>query len=111
MLSPKRLINAYEMAHTEYKITLGMAAGLPVVASPQQSYLEAIEHRGGGIIANTPDEWRDALGRLAASPAMRCDIGSRARQTVTDCYTTPLIASRYLQLLRNLTGLSETATR
>ncbi len=42
IISPKRLINGYEMGHSEYKITLGMAVGLPAVASPQQSYIEAI---------------------------------------------------------------------
>ena len=42
IISPKRLINAYEMGHSEYKITLGMAIGLPAVASPQLSYVDAI---------------------------------------------------------------------
>src|SRR6059058_4532650 len=49
IVSPKRLVNGYELGHTEWKITLGMAVGLPAVASPQQSYVEAIGHRGGEI--------------------------------------------------------------
>ena len=36
IVSPKRLVNGYELGHTEWKITLGMAAGLPAAASPQQ---------------------------------------------------------------------------
>jgi glycosyltransferase involved in cell wall biosynthesis len=104
MLSPKRLINAYEMAHTEYKISLGMGVGLPAVASPQPSYVEAIGHRGGGIVADTLDEWRDALIRLVSSPALRGELGGLARQTVLEQYATPVIAARYEMLLRNLSG-------
>ena len=107
IISPKRLVNAYEMAHTEYKITLGMAVGLPAVASPQPSYVEAIGHRGGGLIADGPDEWRDALTRLVLSPGLRADLGARARETVADRYATPVVASTYLALLRSLVGLPQ----
>jgi glycosyltransferase involved in cell wall biosynthesis len=101
IISPKRLVNAYEMGHTEYKITLGMAVGLPAVASPQQSYREAIEHRGGGFICQTPREWSDALERLR-SPSLRADVGGRARQTVHEKYATPVVARQYLALLMKL---------
>lgn len=102
IVSPKRLINAYEMGHTEYKITLGMAVGLPAVASPQQSYVEAISYKGGGIIAGTSDEWRDSLVMLVKDPQLRADLGTKARQTVLDRYATPVVAREYLDLLRSL---------
>ena len=86
IVSPKRLVNGYELGHTEWKITLGMSAGLPAVASPQQSYVEAIEHRGGGIVADGDEEWRVALERLrgassatssVAGPGRRCSSAIR----------------------------------
>jgi glycosyltransferase involved in cell wall biosynthesis len=101
IISPKRLVNAYEMGHTEYKITLGMAVGLPAVASAQQSYREAIEHRGGGFICQTAGEWREALERLRR-PSLRADVGARARQTVHEKYATPVVARQYLALLLKL---------
>jgi glycosyltransferase involved in cell wall biosynthesis len=79
IVSPKRLVNGYELGHTEWKITLGMAAGLPAVASPQRSYVEAIEHRGGGIVADGAEEWRAALEQLR-DPAVRAELGERARR-------------------------------
>ena len=94
IVSPKRLVNGYELGHTEWKITLGMAAGLPAVASPQQSYVEAIEAGGGGIVADTAAEWRDALERLR-DPAVRAELGARARRTVEERYSTPVVARRY----------------
>jgi glycosyltransferase involved in cell wall biosynthesis len=101
IVSPKRLVSAYELGHTEWKITLGMAAGLPAVASPQQSYVEAIEHRGGGILAEVPDDWRAALERLR-DLAVRDELGRRARETVLERYSTPVVARQYAELLGTL---------
>jgi glycosyltransferase involved in cell wall biosynthesis len=102
IVSPKRLVNGYELGHTEWKITLGMAAGLAAVASPQQSYIEAIAHRGGGIIAAGPGEWWVALERLRDAD-FRAELGRRARETVVDRYSTPVIARQYAELLASLT--------
>jgi len=94
IVSPKRLVNGYELGHSEWKITLGMAAGLPAVASPQQSYVEAIDAHGGGIVADSPGEWRAAFERLR-DPAERAALGARARKTVEERYSTPVVARRY----------------
>ena len=102
IISPKRLINGYEMGHTEYKITLGMAVGLPAVASPQQSYVEAISYKGGGIIAETSEEWHEALELLVKDVQLRADLGAKARQTVLKRYATPVVAQQYLDLLLTL---------
>jgi glycosyltransferase involved in cell wall biosynthesis len=102
IISPKRLCNGYEMGHTEYKITLGMAVGLPAVASPQRSYVEAIGWDGGGMIADGADEWRDALRRLVDDHALRADLGARARRTVIERYSTPVVAQQYLRVLERL---------
>jgi glycosyltransferase involved in cell wall biosynthesis len=102
IISPKNLINGYEMGHTEYKITLGMACGLPAVASPQQSYQEAINHKGGGIIADTPEEWQAALQKLCSSSELRIQMGLAAQQTVKEQYATPVVAHQYLEVLQEL---------
>jgi glycosyltransferase involved in cell wall biosynthesis len=101
IVSPKRLVNGYELGHSEWKITLGMAAGLPAVASPQQSYVEAIEAHGGGIVADSPEEWRAAFERLR-DPAERADLGARARRTVEERYATPVVARKYGDFLETI---------
>jgi glycosyltransferase involved in cell wall biosynthesis len=101
IVSPKRLVNGYELGHTEWKITLGMAAGLPAVASPQRSYVEAIEHLGGGIVAEEGPEWREAFERLR-DRSVRAEMGERARRTVAERYSTPVVASAYRDLLVSL---------
>lgn len=102
ILSPKRLVNAYELGHTEWKITLGMACGLPAVASPQQSYVEAIEHLGGGRVAGSQEDWRRALAELTRDPRRREELGARARRTVRERYALPVVARRYLDVLEGL---------
>src|SRR5579883_1865380 len=94
IVSPRSLTNSYDLGHTEYKITLGMAAGLPAVASPQQAYVEAIGDSGGGIIAADDAAWRDALLTLR-DPAVRAEMGARAREVVLARYSTPVVARQY----------------
>jgi glycosyltransferase involved in cell wall biosynthesis len=101
IISPKRLANGYELGHSEWKITLGMAAGLPVVASPQQSYVEAISADGGGIVADSADEWGRALDELRDTER-RAELGRLARKTVEERYSTPVVARRYGELLLSL---------
>lgn len=102
IISPKQLCNSYEMAHTELKITLGMAAGLPAIASPQLSYVEAIQHNGGGIIAESAADWAAALLRLTTDAQARAELGARARETVAQEYSKQVITGRFAAALRGL---------
>ncbi|MFA6518488.1 MAG: glycosyltransferase [Candidatus Shapirobacteria bacterium] len=102
IISPKKLSNAYEMGHTEYKITLGMALGLPAVASPQGSYKEAIGFLGGGIIASTEDDWVDALEKLITNDSLMKRMGGKARDTVVKKYSVEVISKRYRKLFGDL---------
>jgi glycosyltransferase involved in cell wall biosynthesis len=99
IISPKRLCNAYEMGHTEYKIALGMAVGLPAIASPQQSYVEAIGYAGGGVIADTSEQWTAALEALAGDATRRQAVGANARRPVLERYSTAGVARQYMSVL------------
>jgi glycosyltransferase involved in cell wall biosynthesis len=98
VISPKRLLNAYDVGHTAYKITPGMAQGLPAIASPQRSYTEALAD-GGGIICETTEEWIEAISRLR-DPTLRAEMGAKARRTVEWRYSTAVVAARYARVLR-----------
>jgi glycosyltransferase involved in cell wall biosynthesis len=93
-------VNGYELGHTEWKITLGMAAGLPAIASPQRSYIEALEG-GGGIVAASREDWVEGLEALR-DPKRRFELGARARATVVERYSTPVVARRYGDFLLSL---------
>jgi glycosyltransferase involved in cell wall biosynthesis len=110
VISPKRLANSYDMGHTELKITVGMALGLPAVASPQQSYQEAISYKDGGFIVSTDAEWFDALTRLE-DYTLRRDMGQRARQTVVEKYSVPVVANQFLEVVHALVAVDAQASQ
>jgi glycosyltransferase involved in cell wall biosynthesis len=100
IISPKRLVNGYELGHTEWKITLGMAAALPAVASSQRSYVEALGG-GGGIVADSNEDWIAAFETLRDAD-VRHELGAKARATVEEGYSTPVVARRYGEFLLSL---------
>ena len=53
-----------------------MAAGLPVVANPVGMNREMVLHGQTGFLAETRDEWAQAVATLAADPALRARMGA-----------------------------------
>jgi len=66
---------------SENRLTMKMAAGLPVIASPVPSYLAVIEHGINGYVATTRDEWLACFEALR-DPGLRQRMGQRARASV-----------------------------
>jgi glycosyltransferase involved in cell wall biosynthesis len=102
IISPRSLNNGYNLGHTEYKISLGMARNLPALASPQPSYVMAIGHLGGGVICYTLEDWAAALAHLRDDPAERLHLGALARQTVEDRYLSPVVAGQVRAVLESV---------
>ena len=70
-----------------FKIVQYMAAGLPTVASPVGANAEIVRDGVTGLLPATPDDWPDALARLAGDVALRTSLGIAARQAVLADYT------------------------
>jgi glycosyltransferase involved in cell wall biosynthesis len=84
------------------KVLQYMAAGLPVVANPVGVHPEMIRHGENGFLAETPAEWVEAVGRLAADPALRRKMGRAGRRRVEADYAVAVGARDWLALLDNL---------
>jgi len=108
IVSPRYLDVPYNLSHTEWKITLGMACGLPAVASPVPSYLEAAQAAGEGAvtICGNEDEWEAALEGCLANPEGLRESGARAAEVVERVYSTPVVAERHLRTLADLAVLA-----
>ena len=89
----------WERGKCAYKLLQVMAAGKPVVASAVGANVQVVRHGVNGFLANTADEWADALRMLAADPDLRRRVGAEARRTVEDQYSTALIAPRLAAIL------------
>jgi len=84
------------------KVLQYMAAGLPVVANPVGVHREMVRHGENGFLAETADEWGEAIGRLARDPALRRRMGTAGRQRVEAEYGVTVAAQRWLEILGRL---------
>jgi glycosyltransferase involved in cell wall biosynthesis len=96
IVSPRFLDVPYNLSHTEWKITLGMACDLPAIASPVPSYCDVAERSAPGAvtIASETGEWVDAIEKFLAGDARR-EAGKAAGEVVRTHYATPVVAKQH----------------
>jgi glycosyltransferase involved in cell wall biosynthesis len=86
------------------------AAGLPVVANPVGSHREMIVDGETGTLARTPDEWVQAIGRLAGDARLRQRMGSIARQRIEANYSVAVWAKTFVTSMTGATLGAATAS-
>jgi glycosyltransferase involved in cell wall biosynthesis len=89
----------WERGKCAYKLLQVMAAGKPVIASPVGANTQVVQHGVNGFLANTTEEWVEALRRLATDPDLRRRMGSEARRTVEERYSTAIVGPRLAEIL------------
>jgi hypothetical protein len=91
------------------KVLQYMAAGLPVVANPVGMNREMVVPGETGYLASTPEDWADAIARLAADPDLRRRMGAAGRRMVETHYSVDRWAPEFAALVDRLPW--ELATR
>ena len=86
---------------SENRLTLKMAMGLPVVATPIPSYEPVIEQGVNGFLARSLDDWMQCLTALR-DPALRQHVGEKARETALARYSMDRQAERLIGVLRQV---------
>jgi len=84
------------------KVLQYMAAGLPVIANPVGVQTEMVRHGETGFLAETPEEWCEAVNQLAADPALRRRMGQEGRRIVESEYSVAAGAARWVAALDQL---------
>ena len=84
-----------------FKILQAMASGIPVVASPVGESNYFITHGENGFLADTTDEWVDALERLLSDKALRDSLGSNGRTRVEEWYAYDVQIPRLIEVLES----------
>jgi glycosyltransferase involved in cell wall biosynthesis len=79
-----------------------MAAGLPVVANPVGVHIEMVRHGETGFLAETTQQWVEAVGQLARDPALRQRMGKAGRRLLEEKYSVARGAEHWLSLLNGL---------
>lgn len=84
------------------RLTQAMSLGKPVIASPLPAYLRVAEkHPESFLIADTPEEWREALTRLRDSPELRQSLSQKAASAAQH-YSLDAMAGKWLSALNDL---------
>jgi glycosyltransferase involved in cell wall biosynthesis len=101
IVSPRFLDTPYNLSHTEWKITLGMACELPAIAGPVPSYLDAAERSNSDAvtICRTNAEWHSALSGWLDNSARLRESGRAALETVRQHYETGVVARQHAACL------------
>ncbi len=82
------------------KVLQYMAAGLPVVANRVGMNRHMVIHGETGLLADTPDEWAQAIARLAADPELRCRLGAAGRRVVEQHYAVDRWGPRFARIIK-----------
>lgn len=91
----------WECGKCGYKLIQYMACGIPAIASPVGVNKEIIKHGYNGYLAESLDEWKDAIAMLL-SDKKKCDqMGKKGRLLVDEKYSTQVQSPRLLSFFNS----------
>ncbi len=79
-----------------------MGVGLPVVVSPVGINGRVVVDGQNGLLARTPDEWRQQLARLIENPHLRQRLGRAGRAYVETHNSQTAVAKKLIAVLRKV---------
>ena len=91
----------FERGKCGYKLIQYMACGLPVVASSVGVNCHIVEHGVNGFLADTPEEWEQAMRTLLADSGLRQRMGQAGRLKVEQQDCVQVTGPRLTVLLKN----------
>jgi glycosyltransferase involved in cell wall biosynthesis len=91
------------------KVLQYMAAGLPVVANPVGVQADLVRHGETGYLAETPQDWLEAVARLSDDPALRQRMGRAGRRLLEREYSVSAGGAAWVELLRGLEAKGKAA--
>ena len=85
-----------------FKLIQYMACGIPPVASPVGQNNKIIDHGITGFLAESTEEWIQALNELISNPNLRQTMGAKGRKKVEQNYSLDIIQPKYLHLIQGV---------
>jgi glycosyltransferase involved in cell wall biosynthesis len=92
--------DSWSLGKCGLKVLQYMAAGLPVVANPVGIHREMVIHGETGFIASTPQQWAEAVARLAADPQLRSKLGAAGRYLAEKRYGVAVWERKFIEILK-----------
>ncbi len=88
-------VDAFHQCQSERRLVEAGLHAIPTIASPTEAYQTFIRDGLNGLLADTPQEWRDALLKLVSDPSERQRMGTAAKLD-TNGYSASRIAGHYI---------------
>lgn len=79
--------NAFTRGKCGLKVLQYMASGLPVVSSPVGVNNDMVAHGATGFLAESPEEWTEAIEKLATCEELRNSMGQAGKQSFQNSFT------------------------
>jgi glycosyltransferase involved in cell wall biosynthesis len=83
----------FNNAKSNIKLIEAAVVGLPAVCSPRREFRDCVEHGVDGFLAETDDEWFDALRTLAGDAVLRARIAGASSARILARYAPSAIAT------------------
>jgi glycosyltransferase involved in cell wall biosynthesis len=81
-----------------------MATGRPVVVSPVGVNSEIVQSDYNGYLAAGVDEWVAALSKLARDARLRANLGTNARKTIEERFSSQISAAKFAAVVHQLSS-------
>ena len=101
MVAPIQKTAWYE-GKSALRVGIGMAMGIPVVASPVGEQKYVVKHAFNGFIAKDEDDWYRYLKLLIENKSLRDSLSSNGRQTANNELSLPVCGNKLLRILAGL---------
>lgn len=88
--------SVFNDAKSNIKYIEASVFGVPSVCSPGATFQQVISHGDNGFLANTHNEWKDALIDLVNDAGLRRQVGASARDAVLNKYQLASVAQRQM---------------
>lgn len=92
----------WSVGKSAFKAVQYGAVGIPTIASPVGAAEKVVRHGETGLLANSTEEWIDAITTLVKDKGLRAKMGKTAREHIVENYSLAKWAPRMVEIIKSV---------